>query len=97
MLKQSGTVLRAVASDGAEWYATPHGLTRVDPKSPRAIARNTFAGKRYLPDDDVQQLAADQAAGMWVRTRTGVSHIELRDHDAGRQSGALRRARARAA
>ena len=33
---------------------------------------------RYLPDDEVQQLAADQAAGMWVRTRTGISHVELR-------------------
>jgi hypothetical protein len=42
------------------------------------IAGSIFAGRRYLPDDDVQQLVPDTAGGVWVRTRTGVSHIELR-------------------
>jgi len=78
VLKPSGAPLRAVASDGAVWYGTPHGVTRVDPQAPPRDRNQYFAGKRYLPDDDVQQLAADRAAGMWVRTRTGVSHIELR-------------------
>jgi hypothetical protein len=68
----------AVASDGAVWYGTAQGLTRVDPHAD-ARARNQYlAGLRYLPDDEVAQLAADRAAGMWVRTRTGVAHIELR-------------------
>ena len=70
--------VRAVASDGAEWYGAPQGLTRLDPKAPARDRYQYFAGKRYLPDDDVRQLAPDQSAGMWVRTRTGVSHIELR-------------------
>jgi hypothetical protein len=77
-LKQSGEAVRAVASDGAVWYGTPHGVTRVDPHAPPRDCNQYFAGKRYLPDDDVRQLAADQAAGMWVRAKTGVSHIELR-------------------
>ena len=54
------------------------GATRVDPKAAPRDRNQYFAGKRYLPDDEVRQLAADQTAGMWVRTRTGVSHIELR-------------------
>jgi hypothetical protein len=31
-----------------------------------------------LPDDEVLGLRRDASHGMWVRTRTGVSHIELR-------------------
>jgi hypothetical protein len=77
-LKQSTAPPRAVASDGAVWCGTPHGVTRTDPKAPPRDRNQYFAGKRYLPDDEVLQLAADQAAGMWVRTKTGVSHIELR-------------------
>jgi hypothetical protein len=76
-LQQSGPA-RAVSSDGAVWTGSAHGATRIDPKAPPRDRTQYFAGKRYLPDDDVQQLAADQAAGMWVRTKTGVSHIELR-------------------
>jgi len=37
-----------------------------------------FASQRYLPDADVLSLHPDNKGGMWVRTRTGVSHIELR-------------------
>lgn len=77
-LKQSGAVPRAVASDGAAWTGSAHGLTRFDPHAPPRDRLQYFAGKRYLPDDDVQSLAPDGVAGMWVRTRTGVSHIELR-------------------
>jgi len=77
-LKQPGAPPRVVASDGAEWYGTAQGVTRIDPKAAPRDRNQYFAGKRYLPDDEVQQLAADRAAGMWVRTKTGVSHIELR-------------------
>lgn len=68
----------AVASDHAYWYGTPHGLVRVDPMAGIRDRHQYFAGARYLPDDDVLQLVPDFRAGMWVRTRTGVSHIELR-------------------
>jgi hypothetical protein len=68
----------ALASDGAIWYGTSAGAVRVDPKASARDRNQYFAGKRYLPDDAVAQLAPDAAAGMWVRTATGVSHIELR-------------------
>jgi hypothetical protein len=61
----------AKASDGVEWTAASRGLYRG--------ATEFFAGKRYLPDDDVLGLKPDASHGMWVRTRTGVSHIELRE------------------
>ncbi len=60
----------ATASDGSIWTAAAQGLYR--------NGTEYFAGKRYLPDDEVQALSPDAARGMWVRTRTGVSHIELR-------------------
>ena len=61
----------AKASDEVEWTAASHGLYRGD--------KEYFAGKRYLPDDEVVGLRPDASRGMWVRTRTGVSHIELRE------------------
>ncbi len=60
----------ATALDGATWAAAPHGLYR--------NTKEYFAGQRYLPDDDVLALLPDSSRGMWVRTRSGVSHIELR-------------------
>ena len=68
----------AIASDGAVWYGTSQGAVRVDLKAGAGGHHQYFAGKRYLQDDNVLQLAADLSAGMWVRTSTGVSHIELR-------------------
>jgi hypothetical protein len=60
----------AVASDGVKWAAAERGLDR---------DKEYFAGMRYLPDGDVAGLLPDASRGMWVRTRTGVSHIELRE------------------
>ncbi len=57
---------------------TTFGLWRIDPKAPTRDRTQFFAGPRYLPDNDVQQLVPDTAAGMWVRTRSAISHIELR-------------------
>jgi hypothetical protein len=68
----------ATASDGARWEGTQHGLFRLDARAAPADQRQYMAGRRYLPDDEVLQLVPDSAAGMWVRTRTGISHIELR-------------------
>jgi hypothetical protein len=67
-----------VASDGALWSAAERGVIRVDPNASARDRKQYFAGMRYLPDDEVRQLKPDAAAGMWVRTSTGVSHIELR-------------------
>lgn len=77
-LNKGGGATRTVASDGAEWIGSTNGITRVDPHAPPRDRNQYFAGKRYLPDDRVLQLVPDQAAGVWVRTATGVSHIELR-------------------
>jgi hypothetical protein len=75
-LSESRTV--TIASDGAVWRDSPTGLWRVDKNAAPRDRNQYFAGLRYLPDDDVQSLVADDEAGMWVRTKTGVSHIELR-------------------
>jgi len=79
-LKESAQFLpaRAAASDGAIWQAQTIGLVRIDRKAAVRDQYQYFAGKRYLPDDDVQNLLPDAAAGMWVRTKTGISHIELK-------------------
>ncbi len=69
---------RARASDGALWLGTTQGLMRLDFSPPERDRRQYLAGQRYLPDDLVTQLVADEQGGMWVRTSTGVSHIELR-------------------
>jgi hypothetical protein len=66
------------ATDGAVWTGSGEGLIRLDPKAPPEDRRQHFAGKRYLPDDRVLNLAPGRAAGVWVRTETGVAHIELR-------------------
>ena len=68
----------AIASDGARWSGTRTGVIREDTAADALDRHQYFAGKRYLPDDDVRNLAPDDSGGMWVRTRTGVSHIELR-------------------
>ena len=68
----------AVASDGALWLGFPDGLVRDDPRADALDRRQYFAGRRYLPDDEIVSLAPDAAGGIWARTRTGVAHIELR-------------------
>jgi hypothetical protein len=77
-LPTADTTALAVASDGAVWYGTAQGVVRVDAQAPEADRVQYFAGNRYLPDDEVLSLAPNRSAGMWVRVKTGVSHIELR-------------------
>jgi hypothetical protein len=66
------------ATDGALWLGTTQGLMRLDYSGPERDRHQFLAGKRYLPDDEVQQLLPDTSAGVWVRTRSGVSHIEMK-------------------
>src|SRR3954447_20598672 len=66
------------AGDGAIWLGTTQGLMRLEYSATERDQRQFLAGKRYLPDDRVEQLLADDQAGVWVRTRAGVSHIELK-------------------
>ena len=72
-----GVTAFARASDGAIWLGTTQGLMRVDSAAPERDRRQYFAGRRYLPDDLVQQIVPDTKGGVWVRTGTGVAHIEL--------------------
>ena len=68
----------AHATDGALWLGTTQGLMRLDFSAPARDRRQYLSGQRYLPDDRVEQLAPDDHGGIWARTRTGVSHIELK-------------------
>ena len=68
----------ALATDGALWLATTQGLMRLDFAAPERDRRQYLAGKRYLPDDRVEQLVADGQGGVWARTHSGVAHIELK-------------------
>ncbi len=74
----SGGIALASASDSAVWLATPTGLKRYDPAANPRNRWQYFAGQRWLPDNSVLALAPDSTGGMWVRTATGVAHIELR-------------------
>lgn len=68
----------AKSTDGATWKGTSTGLWRTDPKATPENRRRYFASRRWLPDDNVLSLAPDAKSGMWVRTQSGVSHIEFR-------------------
>jgi len=74
-----GRITSAIrATDGALWLGTTQGLMRVDFSAAQWDQRQYLAGRRYLPDDTIEQVVPDEHNGVWVRTRTGVSHIELR-------------------
>jgi hypothetical protein len=68
----------AVATDGAVWAGGSDGLVRFAAMPHPWDRWQYFAGKRYLPSDDVIALAAGERGSMWVRTSAGVSHIEFR-------------------
>lgn len=68
----------ATASDGAVWYGTSAGLVRYDGGAAERDRIQYFEGRRYLPDDRVLKLVPGSSAGVWVRTHSGISHIELR-------------------
>jgi hypothetical protein len=78
LLEPAGALTTIRATDGAVWSGSSQGLTRIDDRAPARDRVQYFAGARYLPDDDVRRIAPDASGGVWVRTRTGVSHIELR-------------------
>jgi len=77
----------AQAADGALWLGTTQGLIRLDFAAPERDRRQYLAGKRYLPDDGVEQLAADGQGGVWARTHSGVAHIELKPMTLAQKAG----------
>ncbi|MBI3681484.1 MAG: hypothetical protein HY235_13955 [Acidobacteria bacterium] len=78
---------QATSADDAVWSGTDEGLWREEPKAAPGDRKRYFASKRWLPDDHVAGLHADTTGGMWVRTKTGVSHIELRRMTLGEKAG----------
>jgi hypothetical protein len=77
-LPVGGITSWAVASDGSIWLGTTQGLMRVSASGLPSDRSQYFSGRRYLADDNVQQIVSDDRAGVWVRTSNGIVHIELR-------------------
>jgi hypothetical protein len=61
------------------WIATDRGAILFMASAPAGQRWYLFAGRRYLADDEVLGLAPE-ASGAWIRTRAGVSRIELRPY-----------------
>ncbi len=57
-------------TDGGMWVGTELGAARFDGK--RWSVRHS---RRWLADDTVVDIAPDEAAGVWIATQRGVSHI----------------------
>jgi ligand-binding sensor domain-containing protein len=72
----------ATTADGALWLGTRAGLTRIDHATDPLDRKQYFAGRGYLPDDDVLNLVPDDSPGVWARTSTGVSHMRAATNNA---------------
>ena len=67
----------AVASDGTVWAGGSGGVVRFTGRAHTWERWHVFAGRRYLPSDEVVALAPGEDGAMWVRTSAGVSHLRL--------------------
>jgi len=64
------------ATDGAWWLGSPQGAMRCG--SNQAQRCDYFAGRRYLPDDQVLAIHLESSQAVWIRTRTGIAQLEFR-------------------
>jgi hypothetical protein len=86
MGKESGPVagLKVFAKEktGALWLGSDQGAARFDSRARHRWDRwQYFYGRRWLLDNDVQNIWVDESAPgrkIWLRTRTGVSLLEWR-------------------
>lgn len=62
-----------LAPNGDVWAGTPSGAWRL-----RDGVFRYFAGRRWLPDDDVQAVWTDTKGRAWIETKTGTACIEDR-------------------
>lgn len=72
---QQITVVAAAAA-GSFWLGRTAGAYRCP--SDERLRCDYFAGRRYLPDDEVLAIYPESADGVWIRTKTGVSRIVFR-------------------
>ena len=76
-LPLAGLRAMAVATDGAVWAGSDGGVVRFTDRRHPWERWQVFAGRRYLPSDDVVALAPGHDGAMWVKTSAGVSHLRL--------------------
>ncbi len=62
----------SAAADGTMWFSTKMGLVRWD-----GTGFQYRQGPRWLPGDDVRQVLADPAGGVWAATTRGLGRIEF--------------------
>lgn len=65
-----GPVTRMVNTDGVLWMATEKGLLKKD------SSWHYYAGKRWLPDDRVQDILPLDSKRVWVATPEGIAEIK---------------------
>jgi len=64
------SVTCAAGKGNTVWYGSPQGLMRYDGK--HWAYRQ---GKRWLPNDNVRDIAVDEDGSAWIATSAGLSHI----------------------
>ncbi len=72
-------------ADGGLWMGSPDGAVCFLPECEPQSQWFYFWGRRYLPDNKVINVIPD-AKGAWVRTETGVLHLEFKPFDLARKS-----------
>lgn len=61
---------------GTYWLGSHEGAMRCGPDASKRC--DYFAGRRYLPDDDVVAIYPQSERFVWIRTKTGVARLEFR-------------------
>ena len=74
-LPNGGADCWCVAADGAVWQANEKGLVRTAKEAYFRDSVQYFNAPRYLAEDRVTALLADDTNGVWAWTDSGVSHI----------------------
>lgn len=71
----------AKTSQGVVWLGSSQGVARFDPNASHHWDRwQYFWGRRWLPDNDVQNIVVDNSVPherVWIRTAEGVSRIDF--------------------
>ncbi len=65
--------------NGILWLGTNEGLWRINEAETDELDRvQCFRASAYMLDNEVEVIESDGACGVWVLTKTGVSHIAMR-------------------